>query len=76
MQKEQMKRPSEQIEEAQGKLHSAILEALSRFSADTGLTVPDASWESIRATNDKGQTISVAYYRIRTTLECGSLFES
>ena len=70
--KDKMKKPSEQIEDAQHKLHDAILAALAAFSEETGLSVPSASWTVTRAMDANGHTQQVAYHGVRADLASGA----
>jgi hypothetical protein len=67
-----MKKPSEQIEDAQHKLHDVILAALAEFSEETGLSVPSARWTVTHAMDASGHTQQVVYHSVCTDLASGA----
>jgi hypothetical protein len=66
-----MNKPSEQIENAQYKLHAEILAALTKFSEETGLSVVYICWQVSREMDHKGNTKNVCYNSLRTDLATG-----
>jgi hypothetical protein len=71
-----MKKPSEQIEQSQYKLHEAILRALAEFSDATGLSVSAAHWQVTRAMDADGHTQGIHYHDVCTNLASGACWVS
>ena len=66
-----MSKASEQVEDAEAKLHAAILAALRRFTNATGLIVPRVTWDTARAIDARGHLEAVEYYGVSSDLASG-----